>query len=864
MKNNNKQIISKISRRSMKQNRFRNVFAVIAIILTSILFTVTFTLTMGIIESIESETMRQVGTKAHGGYKDLTKEQYEKLSQNENIVDYSYNILFGTASNEEFIKHLVELRYTDEKNFEWSMMELTEGRLPQKKNEIVLDTLALDALGAEHKLGEEVTISYDILDESHSDTFTLCGYYEGDILLGASEAYFSKEYVEDVISIRTEQEWAELNLSAATNGIGLIQMNIYLDSPVDIEGKMLKVIEQCGYAEGEIDYGVNWGYASSNFSKLDPFSIIMIAVVLFIIAAAGYLMIYNIFYISIVNDIRFFGLLKTIGTTKKQIKTLIKKQADLLSLIGISIGVVLGWLLGNAFMPLAIAQLSGNVKVKMAVSPYIFIFGIIFSYITVFISCRKPGKIAASISPIEAAKYQDNNTGKKSKHNKNNKAVKRHNKRFSYFRMALRNIGRNKKKTIFVIASMSLGLILLLEVFTVISSFSSDKYVSAMLGGTDLYMSSASMQSRYEAIEVGDNIKGFKEYLGGDKALKDMGVTASDLYLGETQMGVTGEAFDKYKEIYDKGIIRSFDERDDDTKESIEKTLRGERGIRLTLYGWDYDILKNVKVTEGEIDKEKYNSGKYIVLLAESEEESFKFNMAPLLYKVGDKLTVNDTEYEVMAYVEMPYRISKMSYSYNGMFGIMPEKEAEKNCVNYYIQYGTAFNTDNLEQLESKAEEFTQKVDISMVYYSHDIIANELSSVENMIKIIGGALSLFVALIAIMNFVNSIITGIITRKKEFAMLKSIGMEREQLLKMLYVESMSYVLITYVITLIIGSLVSVLCIRPFSSAMAWLEYNFTLIPVIICLPVLVFIGFLIPYAVYSKSCKESVVELLREE
>ena len=109
---------------------------------------------------------------------------------------------------------------------------------------------------------------------------------------------------------------------------------------MNIEKKLQKVIKDSGYNENEIRYGVNWAYMGGK--NLDLGTVFGAIGLILLIMVTGYLIIYNIFYISIVRDIKFYGQLKTIGTTKKQIKKIIIKQALRLCLIAIPMGLVLG------------------------------------------------------------------------------------------------------------------------------------------------------------------------------------------------------------------------------------------------------------------------------------------------------------------------------------------------------------------------------------------------------------------------------------------------------------------------------------------------------------------------------------------
>lgn len=119
---------------------------------------------------------------------------------------------------------------------------------------------------------------------------------------------------------------------------------------------------------------------------------------------SGYLIIYNIFYISVNGDIKFYGLLKTIGTTNKQLKRIVRCQAFLLALIGIPVGLAVGYGISALIVPmvLSITSIEDNI---MSISPLIFIGSGIFTLITVWISCIKPCKLVSRISPVEATRY---------------------------------------------------------------------------------------------------------------------------------------------------------------------------------------------------------------------------------------------------------------------------------------------------------------------------------------------------------------------------------------------------------------------------------------------------------------------------
>ena len=171
-----------------------------------------------------------------------------------------------------------------------------------------------------------------------------------------------------------------------------------------IEQDLNQILASHGYqsetpGENYIDTGINWGYTGAQLSdSMDPVTAAVIAGMLLLILLTGYLIIYNVFQISVAGDIRFYGLLKTIGTTGRQLKRIIRYQALALSALGIPLGLLAGWLIGGQLTPVIIARLDG-VSDVVSVSPALFLGSALFALFTVLLSCHRPGRMAARISP---------------------------------------------------------------------------------------------------------------------------------------------------------------------------------------------------------------------------------------------------------------------------------------------------------------------------------------------------------------------------------------------------------------------------------------------------------------------------------
>ena len=218
------------------------------------------------------------------------------------------------------------------------------------------------------------------------------------------------------------------------------------------------------------------GTSPSTGTSVNWIAIIAALFFIMIFVITGYLLIRNIFEISVVQEIKKYGLLRTIGTTEKQIKRIVYKQAFWLSIIGISIGLILGYIVGILMLPWILNFMKGeyhNLSVNLSFNPIIFVVAGIFSAITVWVSIKKPFKIAATISPIEATRYYE----KDNYHSANKNRLSFKNR---ITEMAWRNLRRNSKRTIFIVLSMILCIILLNSAIAIGNSVDVKKYVSSV------------------------------------------------------------------------------------------------------------------------------------------------------------------------------------------------------------------------------------------------------------------------------------------------------------------------------------------------------------------------------------------------
>lgn len=838
---NSRKCIRRLSGRSIKNNRTRNVIAVLAVILTAVMFTTLFTIGVSIMDAFQLSTMRQVGTSAHAGFKFLTQEQYDIVKDDPEIKDISYNILIGFGENPEFAKKSVEIRYTEEKNAEWGFTVPTTGTLPQNRLDIATSTEVLDMLGLPHELGVQVPLEFTGAGGiKYNETFTLCGFWEQDAVSPVCQAFLSREYSDEVAPV-----WQETASAEEGNWwmSGSINPNIWFASSWDIEGQVESLKARCGFGE-DVNAGVNWAYASS---EVDFTTVAMLAGILLLITFSGYMIIYNIFYISVSKDIRFYGLLKTIGTTNRQLKKLVRRQALLLGLIGTPIGLILGYLVSFFVTPVVMSTTSVADEQLVSVNPLIFIGGGLFTLITVWISCIKPCRLVSKISPVEAVRYTDSTVSSRKKAKKT--------RRVTPLSMAWDNIKRTPKKTASVIVSLSLSMILLNGTFTLVNGFDMDKYIENQ-AVSDFYITDASVMNLNSTVEIFNGVsKELQDEIKSLDGITDFG----SVYMRETQhqFNETGAANAKkvYKE-YKEMLPMPY-------AEEQMRRLTEESLIDAHLYGVDDFITEKLEIVDGEFDLEKFKTGNYVIA------SSFIDTGEGRYYDIGDKVPIdfgngNVKEYEVMAIGDIPYALGPQHSHYFDLYLTLPADE-------YIAQTGetgamkTAFNAEEsaIPAIQEWIADYCENVDPNMAYQSRETFASEFEGMQNMYLTVGGLLSVILALIGILNFINSVITSVQTRRQELAVLQSIGMTGKQLKNMLIGEGLWYTVITVLITLTAGSLITYGLVMGIASQMWFFSYHFIITPILLCIPALVALSVLIPALCYRNMCRQSVVDRLRE-
>ena len=828
--NNNRLVLKLLAKRSLKAQK--NTIAVLAIMLATLLFTSLFTIAISLQTAMQESNMRTTGTSAHAGIKRLSWEEYEKLSSDTGIKDIGYSIIIGNAVGDDFNKTPTELRYGDETYLELTFNTPDTGHLPEQKNEIATSRIVLDAMGLPDKVGTQMELTFTTDTDTFTDTFTLCGIWDGDAVAYRQTMLLSKAYAEQVAPVIH----GETDGTTPPVGTGYIDAVMMMPTAWNIEKQALDVTSKYGLDE-RVSINDAYQMATVNLSSMLP--LVAGIAVIFI---AGYLLIYNVFYISIAQDIRFYGMLKTLGTTARQIRKIVYKKAIKLSLMGIPIGLLLGWPIGRLLLPAIVNMLTDDIRVITTVNPLIFLVAIVFSAITVFISCQKPAILAAKISPMEALHYIEQTGGKKKQ---------RRSKHISTMMMAKNNLTRNKKKVMIVTLSFVLSIVLLNSVYTYVTSFDFDKFV-ADFSLTDFTVSDTTVINNYAPYNTANVSQDFISQTESLHGLEDIG----NIYLWTSKQPLSENDLARLQELSASSS--------DIANELENYSVRQEHGVNV--YGLDDFPTEYVQVLDGELNTEQWKAGTgvYVTPLRMMGDGSL------CLYKPGDQISVTQLDgtnkvYDVLAVVRIPSALQTPLQVDMGLDYIFPTNELLGNMVPAdQPAMKTIFNVDHEHQLatENWLKNYTKNTDTSLDYLSKVTLRQNFDRMINMFRLVGGTLCAILALIGILNFINSITTSILSRYREIAMLQSVGMTGWQVKQILIYEGIGYSILGLLGSLILSVIASLTVVRMMGVELTYFTWHFTLLPVFLCIIPLLLITAIVPLVCYNKMAQKTVVERLR--
>ena len=860
-------VLTKITIKNLKLNKKRTIGTLVGIILSVALICAVAGMATSLRQSLIQTASSNTGYW-HLKLSNINKEDIEKLKNNRDIKDLNiindvgYAKLAKSANENRPYIHLYSL---DEKSFNNMELELVEGTYPQNSNEIAICKSIIDDAQVDLKIGD--TITFNIGDRYIGDRMLSSGYeFEPAELMSEPEnvdlilsempedstketdverkeeikVNFTKEFT--IVGIMSENEQPikpisfmyDAGYACVTNGLDEGETNAYIafKNPLDSETSIDEILG-INLNSGKISeyrYSINYEilkWESFNTNLGDSSLNMMIAIAIIVIAIIILTSVYcikNTFSISLTEKIKMYGMLSSIGATKKQIKKSVIQEGMILSLIGIPVGILVGILLVYILVIAVRGALSGILDIvvfKITLLP--ILISIILGIVTVYLSCLSAARKAKKITPLEAIK-SSNDIKIKSKKIKSPKIIK---KIFGVGGViAYKNLKRSKKKYRTTVISIAMS------VFVFIASSTLINYAFEAMGGY------------------------YKDY---DYNIK-FSSTSSDGQ--ELKQILNDENFSNYTLLYKTNSILKIT---DMSKLSefgktvfIENDLYKNNEIPVEIYGLNSEDFKEYLEKLG-VDYDK-NKDKAVLLDYYSlykEGKTIKNRL--LTYSPNDSISgnVEDKEFNVS--------ISKITETVpDGLEGTYFYSAV---IVLNIDEYGNNFNfvpnmlTTNSEEPDDLAKR-SQKYD--NMYVTN--IASEVrfyDSVRLVVYIFAYGFIGIITLIGVTNIFNTLTSNIDLRQREFAMLKSIGMTKKEFNKMINLETLFYTLKALIFGIVLGLIASFAIYKAFAQS---LDYGFKIPMQAILISILfVFvIVFIIMKFAIGKINKQNIIDTIRKE
>lgn len=790
-------MIALMSKQSLKSSRMRNFFVIITIVLASSLLTAILMFAIGQKQQVKND----LSHRQQVVYFNLTDKQVENLQADERI---SYQVKAKIGVRTQMDGFDVMPCYLSDLAEEIRVFAtLEQGELPKEEHDIAVQAAMLKKMGIAPEIGSKLNL--DFYDGS-VETFTVSGILNGSEKVTQFSILLSESYAENGSQLKD------------------VPYEVY----AKINGAADMGAEECKETMFRIGKGAGIDRKNISPSKafLDSLSVNMQFVMLYgvvgaVILLACVLVIYGVFYLSVIGRIHQFGQLRTIGVTKKQMKKFVSYEGRMLYLRAVPIGILIGGIAGYFIIP-------DGFHIWNTLWIILLVFAVI--YVITMVSVHKPARLAAAVSPMEALRYVSQDGMKKS-------ANKKLCRKLSPMGLGLMNFSKNRKKAIVTMLSLSLGGILFMTAATYMSSFDKMKYTRQG------YFADAEFHIEYaqSAIELNENgMSGMQAEMPLDS---EMVREISSL-----------DGVKKVTEIKSFGVRFDYPKNDEYGNDDMIYPLAEEETKEIAKY-----------LEDGSCDYDKLMSGDYI-LTADNDNVAEIYGWE---FTVGDTIALH--YYDGSKMVEKDVTIlgilnDEYNLGHDGLEGwfLMPEQAVlswlSYDSLNAHLLVST--DTDKEETVqEALIEMLEKKSELNLETYAERKIVYE-QIVNQMFAAISG-LAIFIMMFSILSMMNTLITNIVTRKQELASLEAIGMSNGQIRKMLLGESLLLVLATVGVTMTIGTLCGyVLSNMLYNVGAFYMAFQFPTALSIAYVGVLIAVPLVITLVSMKSFSNEALVERLR--
>ena len=874
-------VLNELSVKDLKLNKKRSIVIIIGIILSTALICGV----AGLVTSFQ-KTFVETAKKNQGNYHtifyDVPKDELKYIEENRGVKDYylsegigySYlpNVTVTTSTGAEE-KPYVNIIAMDNKFLNNMAIELKDGRLPENDEEIVVSARINQKFKTNYKVGDTITLNVGELKEDLSDTNEIINttpktYKIVGIINRPTTTIepYEAEWFTVITKMQTIKKQANIAV-LYTNPYDYKKNTEYINKMVEV-----KVGENVDKSELTIFNGLDKFYKSYKYkieinkdllsyegASLDDETLKTIyglgAFIMGIVLVSSVFVIRNGFAISITERLKQYGMLSSIGATKKQIKKSVYFEGFILGIIGIPLGILSGvfaiYILVNVVNYILKDYVSSGSLLTYSMSWVAIVVSVIVSIVTIWLSCRRSAKKASKITPIEAIRSSED-VKLKAKKIKCPKIITKIFKTGG--EIAYKNLKRSKKKYRTTVISIIVSVV----IFIAISSFiqygfkmSSSYYTEKNYNYVVYAYTTASNKNKEEFAK--EQAKNYK-MLTDISNLPDIGeFSINKTNVFEINMD---EKHESELTDYGKDVKARYEEPEED----------GEKIDTINVISLSKDVYKRYLKKIGG-NYETYKEG--AILIDNNityDEKGKRIQGSMYIWKKGDTVTgkINDKEYNIKIVAKTEERPNGVENLYNThAYFIVSEEFINKTG---YISASLYTQSTDTEKLDKEIEQYKKENNLTNSNLNTFNMEESIKAENAIVLVISIFLYGFIGvitLIGITNIYNTITTNMNLRKKEFAMLKSIGMTKKEFNRMIRLESIFYGVKSLIIGIPIGIALSYGMYKVFKNSMEMeyvLPYKAIAVAVIF---VAVIIGIIMKYSM-SKINKQNIIETIRND
>lgn len=781
-------ILNKLTQKHLTMNKKRTIVTIVGIILSTALM-----VGIGLLLSTFRESMIQEVIMERGDYNarinDISKSNLAIINNNSNVKSYiTRNYLgYDRIPTDETIFYF-KLFSVDDAYM--SHLTLIEGRLPKNSQEVVIPKYLYEQYSETLKIGNTLNLSIGDRYYEGKQVPDNAPYYEGEYINNP------KEYKLTIVGVieRDYYEDSEIGCFIYTTGLTSDKMDVFITykkvnktyENTESIAKSLGIFQGDEYYD-RVEYNTSLLalHGTSNYSNFINSMAGMLIIMLSLVSIACVIVIYNSFAISVMERKKQFGLFSSIGATKRQIKSTVLYEAMIVSLIGIPLGILSAYLGIYVVVLIMNNLLKGMFSVGFHLSTYplFIIIPIIFMIITIFVSASIPAKRASKISPIEAIRLNDD-IKIKSKKVKSPKIIR---KLFGIEGdIAYKNMRRNKKKYRITVVSLFISIVLFISFSGYMTYFlaSADSYLA--IPEVDVIVRYDPKNSDPEVIKSIKNNSSVEDYM---EYLSVSATTNTDMFDAYTKnfqnFLVDNDYYQKHDEPYYKAI--NFIVLSNESYRKYLNMIGGKEELPI-LYNNFNSIVYNTGSRKSYNMNRYNNTNKTITIFSEPtnslEDGSVQYKE---LFKI-DKYYLSNNEFVGLGiYDDIITEVIIISSDMAEEYQLIAEEPT--------VQYGYTnihIKAPNYKNLDKMIEEYDKESRLSFINYVN--VKEEMKMENNMllaIKILVYGFITLVTLIGVTSVFNTINTSIALRRKEFAVLRSIGLTPSGFNKMLRFESLFF-------------------------------------------------------------------------